>query len=159
MSYTGQNKYKVLKTLTTNESLILGSINLADNYTRSVELLSIAIDFERHDFTVTNETAYLELHHESTCSSLLATSDIYRFNLIPNVNDLIRWSGMINFTFNNVSINQKMEYWVKLYMQNYTRTIEDEFLCVKYDWPLNHSTNTANNPIERPIRMHPLIRA
>jgi hypothetical protein len=157
MSYLGQNRQRVLKTLNSNESLILGSMDLSNAYTGPIELVHVAVDVVVENFAIGLEMATLEIHHESTCNSLKATSDIFYFNRIDK--NLPSWRGIIRFDFNNISLNQRSEYWLKMNMINYTRSATPSYIGVYYDWPLNHSQNDNTNPLLRSFRFDPYIRS
>jgi hypothetical protein len=157
MSYEGQNKQRALKILNSNESFVIGSIDLANSYSGPIELTDLCVDIAIENHTITNELAKLQIHYESTCNSLYAESDYFYFNLIDKT--LASWRGMIRFDFNNVSLFQGTEYWVKLIMSNYTRANTNSYIGLHFDWPVNHSANSNSNPFRRPIRHDPYIRA
>lgn len=155
MSYFEFHDPLFVKTMDTNEEVILGSFNLDNNYLGIVELEHLRVHLAIENFTITNERLKLQIHGESTCNSLIAESSEF---IIADIDGLTsRWNGMIRFDFSPFPLNLAVNYYMKLVPVNYTRPSLNSFISFVFNWPISNTDNVNGTPWLRPITFEPFI--
>lgn len=144
-----------IKTLNTNESIIIGSINLPNTLAGITELKYVRAAINVENFVITNESFKMEIHGEATCSSKIAESSALRLADYPQITS--RWNGLIAFTFTPLALNLNVTYYLKIVPSNYIRPSVDSYIAFAFDWPVSRLGNNNAIPWFRPIAFEPLI--
>jgi hypothetical protein len=147
MSWLDFPKKIFIKTIDTSEEVKCG----AHKFTNNMELRYIRLCILINGQVPTTEKMQLQLHSESTYSSLILSSN--QISLIDIQNVTSRWIGMIRFDFNYYPINTNLYYYIKLITTGYTRNADAYYLGVVYDWPDYTYPNGSVSPANHPIKM------
>jgi hypothetical protein len=147
MSFLDFPKRLFVKSIDTAEEIKCGAHKYVDNQ----EMRHLRVGVLINGQVPTTENMQLQLHSESTYSSLIVSSNIIYLRDIPNAPT--RWVGLIRFDFPYFPVNNNNYYYIKLLVADYTRNADIYYLGAVYDWPDYTYPNGETSPIFHPIKM------